>query len=253
LERVRLHKERENLASRLHRERAAEKQHLQQEKERLHDELDREIQRAKHCCAARSMINEGIVRGLLDEREAELQTIFRALVDDLQEQLDLRKCELASIIVEKEPEAKMVVEKILREHKEEMTQMHGKLDHTYAVIEQDRKATHDAKEATARMRKETQVLRDRLAQLRKKSREQAELLKDREAAVGMASFDECIHEVKRMTTYLDCVGHDAADLALQGFFVGNEQVRPSQQIEQREEITGLAPALPNEDSRLGSA
>lgn len=212
----------------------------------LYEEQDvrcREIQRAKHGAASRSMIHDALVRELLDHRERELQILFRATADDLQEMLHLRKDDFSAVIVEKAPEAKIAVQKILKEHKSEMEQLQAKLDHTHLVINQDQQAVVDAQAATARMRKERDVLLERLIQLKRKSKEQAEILESRETAVGYASLHECLQEVKRVTTYLDHVGHDGPDLAMQGFFVGNDAVRPSQQIHQREELTGLHGAM----------
>jgi hypothetical protein len=212
----------------------------------LRDEQDlrwREIQAAKHRVVARSMINEAVVRELIHDRETELQMLFRCTADDLQHELEVQKSEFAQVLVEKQPEARQAVQFILADHAKEMEALRAKLVHTYAVIEQDKQATADAQAAAAKMRKERDVHRDRMDTLKKKSTEQAKILLERETAVGYATLNEQLFEVKRMTTYLDEIGVDAPDLALQGFSVGSEEVRPSEQIAHREELTGLAPAL----------
>lgn len=56
------------------------------------------------------------------------------------------------------------------------------------------------------------------------------------------AIDEYLHEVRRCTTYLSHVGVEAPQYAEEGFYVGNEEIRPSELISQREERS-VVPAM----------
>merc|ERR1719487_760302 len=194
----------------------------------------REIEMAKSGCIVRAIINEGIVRERLELRKDALKARFKLVADDMEVNLEKRKAGLAAVIVEKQPEAQRRVKAILDEHKKDMELLQGRYEHALSVMAQDRKVLDGAEEAKQRMEGERDALVDRLRALKRKSAEQRKILAERDTAVAYNTIDECLHEVRRCTTYLSHVGVEAPQYAEEGFYVGNEDVRPSELITQRE-------------------
>jgi len=171
-----------------------------------------------------------------------LKERFKCVADDMEVNLEKRQSALAAVIVEKQPEAQRRVKGILDEHKREMELLQGKYEHALSVRAQDEKVLEGAEEAKQRMEDERDALRARLAALRRKSAEQKAILAERDTAVAYNAIDEYLHEVRRCTTYLSHVGVEAPQYAEEGFYVGNEEIRPSELISQREERS-VVPAM----------
>merc|ERR1719240_369922 len=115
-----------------------------------------------------------------------------------------------------------------------MEQLQGRYEHALSVMAQDKKVLEGADEAKERMENERDALRARIAALKRKSAEQKAILAERDIGVAYNTIDECLHEVRRCTTYLSHVGVEAPRYAEEGFYVGNEDVRPSELIAERE-------------------